>query len=415
MPTLIYEHPETVTVSLNKEITERRLETFIEWVDSVCPDVASFIYLNREGLYDNKVVSSMAVPNSQIWIPEGMKIGKALKFFSSVCDPDYLEQIRLELSRIIQENNVTGRLCLSVHPLDYLSVSENNHNWRSCHALDGEYRAGNLSYMFDKCTVVAYLKSEKEDTVLPRFPSDVPWNDKKWRCLFFFDHERKFVWAGRQYPFSSDALLNEVVNKLFIPMNFFTDEEGLFPLFWRGWEHPVIKGDNKINEEIIYLERPYVIMDGRITRLSRWIKDHPNSMAFDDLTSSSFYLPQVFNYGNLPSVLRWKKDAMVVGETVPCVHCGEDIVNHSNSVLCDKCLLDSDICMDEIIDCSHCGCRTFADLDYSFAGVFFCPECYKEHVVTCSRCAETFFVCDLDSHLDGQGGHMCSRCAHEVD
>ena len=28
---------------------------------------------------------------------------------------------------------------------DYLSLSENAFNWRSCHALDGEYRAGNLS------------------------------------------------------------------------------------------------------------------------------------------------------------------------------------------------------------------------------------------------------------------------------
>ena len=40
-----------------------------------------------------------------------------------------------------------GYLYLSIHPLDYLSISETNHGWRSCHALDGEYRNGNLSYL----------------------------------------------------------------------------------------------------------------------------------------------------------------------------------------------------------------------------------------------------------------------------
>lgn len=83
---------------------------------------------------------------------------------------------------LIQEDKVTGILCLSIHPLDYLSLSENTYNWRSCHALDGEYRAGNLSYMMDNTTVVCYLKGEDE-AELPHFPAEVKWNSKKWRML----------------------------------------------------------------------------------------------------------------------------------------------------------------------------------------------------------------------------------------
>ena len=109
-----------------------------------------------------------------------MKIGKALhKFFDVYCSAEKLEWIIQELSRLIQENTISGRLCLSVHPLDFLSLSENQHKWRSCHALDGEYRGGNLSYMCDEVTVITYLKS-KEDTILPHFPSDVPWNNKSY-------------------------------------------------------------------------------------------------------------------------------------------------------------------------------------------------------------------------------------------
>ena len=47
---------------------------------------------------------------------------------------------------ILQDVKVSGDLVLSVHPLDYLSISDNNHNWYSCHSLDGEYGAGNLGY-----------------------------------------------------------------------------------------------------------------------------------------------------------------------------------------------------------------------------------------------------------------------------
>ena len=72
-----------------------------------------------------------------------------------------------------------------MHPLDYLSLSENTYNWRSCHSLDGEYRAGNLSYMMDKSTVICYLKSN-DDVILSNFGPEVKWNSKKWRVLLYF-------------------------------------------------------------------------------------------------------------------------------------------------------------------------------------------------------------------------------------
>ena len=83
---------------------------------------------------------------------------------------------------ILQEDKIEGTLCFSVHPLDFLSSSENTYNWRSCHSLDGEFCAGNLSYMADSATMICYLKSDKEE-ILPRFPEDIPWNNKKWRVF----------------------------------------------------------------------------------------------------------------------------------------------------------------------------------------------------------------------------------------
>ena len=90
-----------------------------------------------------------------------MKLVRAFKFFET--DKELLNEIQSVASMIIQEDKIEGTLCLSVHPLDFISSSENTHNWRSCHALDGEYRAGNLSYMLDKTTVMCYLNSIKEE------------------------------------------------------------------------------------------------------------------------------------------------------------------------------------------------------------------------------------------------------------
>ena len=105
-----------------------------------------------------------------------------------------------------------------VHPLDFLSTSENTHNWRSCHALDGEYRSGNLSHMVDHSTVICYLKSGREEK-LPNFPPDVLWNSKKWRVLFYMADRWDMVFAGRQYPFSTETGLDYVKNKVFPKAN----------------------------------------------------------------------------------------------------------------------------------------------------------------------------------------------------
>lgn len=133
-----------------------------------------------------------------------MKIIRAFKYFCE--DKEILNEIQSIASMMIQNDKVSGILCMSVHPLDFLSVSENAHNWRSCHALDGEYRAGNLNYMADNSTVICYLKSTHK-AQLPNFPEDVKWNSKKWRMLLFFDNYYDTMMAGRQYPFTENSLL----------------------------------------------------------------------------------------------------------------------------------------------------------------------------------------------------------------
>ena len=185
---LIYEFPEKVSFDLEETSKWTRLENFISYVWSTgYADLGRFLEHQREGFFDNCVIEEHVVPNNKrTIITKNSKIVKAFKYF--IENEKELNDLQSKASQIIQESKLEGTLCFSVHPLDYLSVSENAYNWRSCHALDGEYRAGNLSYMMDSSTIVCYLKGDK-DTKLPNFPEDVIWNNKKWRVLLYLSND----------------------------------------------------------------------------------------------------------------------------------------------------------------------------------------------------------------------------------
>lgn len=114
---------------------------------------------------------------------------------------------------------MTGILCFSVHPLDFLTLSENHSNWRSCHALDGEYRAGNLSYMVDKSTFICYVRSTAKAST-PNLPDSEVWNNKKWRMLIYMSDNWDFMVAGRQYPLHLDSALSFIQERAFPAINF---------------------------------------------------------------------------------------------------------------------------------------------------------------------------------------------------
>lgn len=415
LPSLIYETEELITFKLDKEARERKIDNFIEWAFNVTRSTAivDLFSINGDGIMDNKVYHGVYISQTDEFVPEGMKLSKALvKYYTPICGEEAIETIRCELSRLIQENSVTGKLCLSVHPLDFLSASENNHGWRSCHALDGEYRAGNLSYMMDKCTVIAYLKSDKEDVYLPRF-GETKWNDKKWRCWFFFDFRRNIVWAGRQYPFSSDYALSAVVEKLFKPLNFFLTDDSA-PIYpWElKWESAVIKDNPVINGREVPLIESYIAAMGSISPITNYIKSHSESMAFNDLLDSSFYTPVMLHFASQFPYMSNQDCPIIVGGRVPCLICGNSAVHHSEFMLCDQCLLDTDIESDEILECDICGARVWEEQSCTIdrEGLTICPDCYQEHILVCSSCDEEFYVYDKDSLLNGEKPVLCPYC-----
>lgn len=217
IPKLIYEYPEKVNFTISPEGKKQLFEGFrnMSILDDY-PAMDSFLgKIEPDEFFTNHLKSDCEVFDDvnmkYITIPKGTKIVKAFKYFN--LSEDDLKELQSMASRIIQKDIISGTLCISIHPLDYLSSSENVSNWRSCHSLDGVYRTGNLSYMGDSSTLVCYLRSDGL-TKLPNFPESISWNNKKWRMLLHIDSSHQIIMTGRQYPFESETIFEYISKTL---------------------------------------------------------------------------------------------------------------------------------------------------------------------------------------------------------
>ena len=366
---LIVEIP-NMEIMLTEEDKREQIKSLIDLAGNLSSEMADFLKLNQDSIYDNKVSVSYYVATTNEHIPVGMKLGKALKFFTCLdsdvdITPEDIAYVQNQLANIIQSNKMVGTLCFSIHPLDFLSLSENNHNWRSCHALDGEYRAGNLSYMADNCTIITYLKSP-EDTKLPRFPAEVPWNSKKWRCLLFFDFDRGLVHAGRQYPTFNRAMLDAL--REWCPIA--TARYGC-------WNHNVFSAF-EANNTLYNLSERYIAYHGKILPYSYFVADTTEAVHYNDLLNSSCYRPYTIELSE--GSICEQASSIIVGTPVTCVICGEQLICDSDCVACKDCAIEYDIPSDSLTQCERCGQTCLTIECHEHCGDILCQQCYDEIV-----------------------------------
>lgn len=341
-----------------------------------------------------------------IIIPENFKVVKAFKFFEP--NEDKLKQMQSEASQIIQENIVSGDLCLSVHPLDYLSISENVHNWRSCHALDGEFRSGNLSYMVDSSTVICYLRADKQ-AILPHFPENVLWNSKKWRVLLFFSTDETLLLAGRQYPFFADQSLENIRNKLLPQLNFG---------HWTKWKNTMMSGyeDKYSKENFIF---PNMIPVGDTLKPFKSIIHEPNvPLFFNDLLRSSCYSP-MWSYRQSKNDYWWfnstgtssENTHLDIGEDCICPICGKNNIIYTDMMICSDCANHYDYTSADYGECEVCGNITHVDdlTTLVFSGARVCPHCYETETVRCQECGEVDLP-EIVKYHDHDERRLCPDC-----
>lgn len=162
--------------------------------------------LNPYNLEDNTYKGlpfKINFPNGRSYkVSNGCKISKALGKISNGFGIKNFEEFRIGYSQLLNQKKLTGNLVLSIHPIDYMTMSDNDCGWDSCMSWvrEGEYRQGTVEMMNSPMVVVAYLKANKDMDF-----EGIPWGNKKWRQLFIV-HEDVIV-GIKEYPYYNNQLV----------------------------------------------------------------------------------------------------------------------------------------------------------------------------------------------------------------
>ena len=231
---------------------ERELYDDNEIIDDFVYAVRS-VDLNNYGVYD--AISNLTDPETlaeneykgatisftnpatgkEIKIQKGCKPVRILGKIAKEFNIEGFEEFRKLHSIILTKKNLTGKLCLSIHPFDYMTMSDNDSNWSSCMSWidEGCYRQGTVEMMNSEMVVVAYLKSNEDF----RTTRDYKWNNKKWRELLIINPDT--ITSIKAYPYKSDSLTLAALGwlrELAAAVNFgnFNDE----PIKWWSDSNP---------------------------------------------------------------------------------------------------------------------------------------------------------------------------------
>ena len=168
---------------------------------------------------------------------------KILDFFDFKENHPYFYEQYLYLDKKIQElksqKSHSAILCLSIHPLDFMTMSDNDNHWTSCmnwtsDCDGGCYRIGTVEMMNSDVAICTYLLSDNKAKQTWNFgiydktfwnerdfyyPDIDPnsedieewtWNNKTWRCLYYITKD--ILVSGKSYPYYNHSLNINILN-----------------------------------------------------------------------------------------------------------------------------------------------------------------------------------------------------------
>lgn len=327
-----------------------------------------------EGFKNNKVLNDWEYEGriGNLKISKGMKFSKAIKYFFTINGAK--NELQNYYSTFSQKmySKKKGCIKLSIHPYDFLSISDNDRDWDSCHSIyNGDYRVGNLNYMADGVTLVAYYITEDDnyDRLNDGFGNILSWNSKVWRMLVHIKQENNkiFIVYNKQYPYYSFQFLTEVDNMI---QNLFQNKE-FSPL-------------KRYDEE----------------------KDSVCKQAIFTCQYNDIKRPKTFcRYAPYSYNLKDFCNFITIGEPVLCLQCGEEIAIETKEGTCDNCTIVENTC--EL-------CHREWDVEdlYYLAsdGIYICPDCLEEYYTYCEGCGE-YIRKENIKYKNGKG--YCKKCFEE--
>lgn len=283
---------------------------------------------------------------------------KTMRVLGKVCKELHLEEefesFRLKHSLYLNQKKLKGTLCLSIHPLDYLTMSDNDNGWSSCMSWknDGDYRGGTVEMLNSKCVIVAYLKSE--DKTL--YWNEHKWNSKLWRCLILLTPE--VITSVKPYPYYNEDLIETCIS--------WVRELATNNLGWNFYEKSqeiVVEGGTLLpNDKMVKFDFCTGIMYNDFGTCEHRGYVSPEQEGFVEI-----------DYSGPPE----------------CIICGSntDAFYDHNFVACEECC-DSD---DRRVECYECGETYYDDDIYWVEDRPLCEYCFNNYADECALSNEYYF------------------------
>lgn len=320
---------------------------------SVIRNLLSVDYLTTNR-YHGKTVKMHLPSGHDYTFTNGTKLFKILKKISEEFDIKGFEDYRLMHSQIFNERKIVGELYLTIHPLDYITMSDNANGWSSCMSWEGEgdYRRGAEEMMNSSMVLEAFIPSVTDMKV----PGGT-WNNKRWRQLFIVNKDCLVAIKG--YPYWNRSLEKATLSWI--------KELAEKNMGWK-FQDTLYRYDNRV-------EKVYDDED----ETEYGISFSTNAMYNDLYSQHNMYLSEDFQSG----------DYYYSGRAC-CMICGRDerdiYYDGESSLVCEDCF--------PTCYCTDCGQRILEDEVVWIDDQPFCGYC-ADHLERCISCDETH----TDSYL----------------
>lgn len=336
--------------------------------------------------------------NKVLQIQSGEKPMRALLKIINYFKDDFafdmkeFEKFRLTHSLIFNDKILKGNMCISIHPLDFITMSDNACDWNSCMswANEGCYHEGTIEMMNSNNTLCCYLESSTPYcfNINKENSKDYTWNNKKWRVLAYITKD--IIMSGKSYPYEKENFSLIIINKI--------KELAKENLNWNYTFGPER-----------YLDMIHINSAASMDRARGYMRYNPrkHNILWD---TKGMYNDML----NANGVDYWcyrnkvnKTKIISVSGKAPCLCCGGSVINeeswageynerysNANNVVCRNCL--DDLCSKYYCDiCGKLYLTTHTNnIIINEREVNLCDNCVKEYVKLCPCCGKPFVLAE---------------------
>ena len=355
---------------------------------------ATYNLTRANQLFTNRVAKEFSYRNKDgkiVKVPEGAKVMRVLQKIAKEFDLPDFEIFRNHISRITEIRKSKIKFTLSIHPLDYMTMSDNANGWESCMNWTqgpGSYRAGTIEMMNSPVVVVAYI------TTKPYYPANtsIEWTSKSWRELIIVHPNT--ICSVKSYPYYNISFDKALVNWLADLVEEKTE-----------WRYNRKKPQENLES---------------CSDIKAWQdKENENNCFTLNFTTNEMYndFGNTDNYGIFsinPPDNKYHTSTINYSGLMTCMCCGENCgwYDNTEAVICEDC--------EPSIYCYCCGERVNANDAIEVDGEWVCEDCYND-LHRCMCCEDAHFEDDLTlmfvGHIENQTinidydeHYICSEC-----